>query len=350
MALLLVLGAVAVLASVSSALHRTSLAEARLAHHQSYRARAAALARTGVEVAKLLLLKDVRPYTWFPRYGEGGAVPTRIEGGEVTLSDLEEAMLLLSEGGPVPYELDGGVVQVTLEDEAGRLNLNRMPGDHFTRLLQVLGAGYEAPEDFLGEEANKRALGLAQVLEDWRDRDDDTRGEGAETAQYEKLGGLGYRARDEALQSAQELAYLKGFTPELLYGSGGGGDVGQGGARLVDQVSVHGVLARVNANSASRVVLASLPGIFESPARAELVERVVGMRPYPTRQALQQAIEVVDPEAAGKAVPWLDVRGDYIRVRAVGILPGRARATREVVIRRQPGPRLQVVAASEGGR
>src|SRR5205823_3928066 len=57
---------------------------------------------------------------------------------------------------------------------------------------------------------------IADAIVDWIDADDDPRANGAESDTY---SGLGYRCKNGPLDSLGELLYVRGVTPDLLYGT-----------------------------------------------------------------------------------------------------------------------------------
>lgn len=365
MALLMVMAVVAVLASVATALHQTSMADARLARRELERVRARAAALSGYELARALLARDDRPYFWFPA---DGAAPVGPDGGARVLSDLELAYQRLSAGDGELMPMDGAGLMVRIDDEASRINLNRAPGDQVARLVAVLASDDpRAPRralaategSSLGEATGPSLAELSALgacLEDWRDGDPVARPLGAELPEYLALEPVGYRPRDGALESVAELAWVKGFAALLEPPAEAGvpGGAGDGGprttsrARLADLVTVHGLLARVNANQAAPEVLAAIPGIYESPLRRELLAAIDRERPVRDRVALKGLLDAIDPAASAQALAWLDVRSDYFRI-AVRAEAGAGASFRiEAVVRRLPGGGAQVVGWDEG--
>lgn len=90
-------------------------------------------------------------------------------------------------------------------DEAAKINLNGLlrvdrSGSFAVRVLTTLGI----PED------------TANAIVDWIDTDDTPRANGAESETYSVLG---YRAKNGPLDTLEELLFVRGVTPELLFGN-----------------------------------------------------------------------------------------------------------------------------------
>ena len=132
--------------------------------------------------------------------------------------------------------------QVTVADLNARIDLNA--ADEPT----LLG--------FFRQFVNAReAESLVNALEDWKDADDDPRPHGGEAADYARAGSP-FRPSNRPLQRLDELTRIRGFSDSLA-------------DRTAPFVTVQGD-GRVNLNTASVTVLASLPG-FDPSAAADLV-------------------------------------------------------------------------------
>lgn len=146
---------------------------------------------------------------------------------------------------PQSYDSGDGTVTITIEEESGKLDLNSAtsqtgtPAPFYqqtmTRLLTKLGL---PPE-------------LYDTLADWADNDPTPRPNGAESSYYATLKPP-YRSHDDRLDTVEELALVKGFTPQVL-------------AKLRSCVTVYGsgmasgaLTAAININTAPRELLAAL--------------------------------------------------------------------------------------------
>jgi type II secretory pathway component PulK len=92
------------------------------------------------------------------------------------------------------------IFEVSVIDEAGKLNVNTVSGEQLLRL----------EEEGMTEE-------IADAIIDWRDDDDDPKQGGAEIGYYENLR-YGYKIRNGQFKTIRELLLVKGITEHLLYG------------------------------------------------------------------------------------------------------------------------------------
>jgi len=102
------------------------------------------------------------------------------------------------------HQLEDATVKLQITDEESRLNINSINPIVLKNLLINVGI----PEDYHQE--------LMDSLMDWLDSDDLHHLMGAEDEYY---GPLGYRAKNAVLDVPEELLLIKGFTPEILYGT-----------------------------------------------------------------------------------------------------------------------------------
>ena len=94
---------------------------------------------------------------------------------------------------------DDEQVRYGLSDESGKININAASQ---AQLLLLPGMTEE----------------LADTLMDWRDADDETRPNGAETEYYKSLKPVGYAARNGPFLTVEELLQVKGFDMQLVCG------------------------------------------------------------------------------------------------------------------------------------
>jgi type II secretory pathway component PulK len=125
---------------------------------------------------------------------------------------------------------------VVAVDVNSRINVNMATEQMLTTLLAEAG-----------RPAND-AEALAQAILDWIDGDDLRRAQGAEAAEYRRLG-LDHLPRNGPVATLDELLHVRGMTPEILYGPAG----------IARWLTVQGS-GRINLNTAPREVLAALPG------------------------------------------------------------------------------------------
>ena len=163
---------------------------------------------------------------------------------------------------PQSYDAGVGTVTITIEEESGKLDLNSAtsqsgtPVPFFQQTMLRLLTKLELPQT------------LYDTLADWTDSDTTPRPNGAETSYYSTLNPP-YQAHDDRLETLEELALVKGFTPQVL-------------AKLRSCVTVYGSgtafgvqTAGININTAPRELLAALDDKLMS---GDLVDRILEYR------------------------------------------------------------------------
>ncbi len=185
------------------------------------RVRALALAEGGIERVTALLTQDQN--TWDGLNEAWSLGPTR----SVTFRE--------------------GDVSVSIEDEGGKLNLNAVPPTQMRKFL----SGRRIP----GEET------VFDSFLDWQDPDESPRLHGAEDDWYLRQP-RSYHAKNAPLDSVGEMKLIRGMTDPAF--------------RLISPyLTVYGP-GRVNLNTASFPVLASLPGMDDVLARRIVEYRAGG--------------------------------------------------------------------------
>jgi type II secretory pathway component PulK len=111
-----------------------------------------------------------------------------------------------------PSENNPQAFRYGLIDEASKINLNAM------LLIDPTGTVlYNMLMSFANTDPNMTA-DIADSIIDWIDSDDDQRPNGAESSYYQGLSPP-YRAKNAPLESVEELLYVKGVTPQFLFGT-----------------------------------------------------------------------------------------------------------------------------------
>jgi general secretion pathway protein K len=279
-ALVAAVGALAVLTVLAVGLAETAADGQRRTTNALAGLQAEALARSGVAVAAVVV-------------GETGA-----DGAPDTLTSP-----WARDAGRQP--LGAGWVEVTVEDEARRLDLNAPElADALPRLLAILGLD----------------PGLADAIADWTDADDTPRARGAERAWY--LAATPVVVPPNApFTTVGELALVRGVDAPTL-------------ARLRPYVTVAGEHA-VNPNTAAREVLLA---VVNDPAA---VDRLLGARARGPITDDQLAALLPDAPTAVRTA--LATRGQRYAVRArAGV--GRVRRAVEATVWAPAGVDPVVVA------
>ena len=227
MVLLLVLIIVALLTSLLTEFAFSTLVDLRLTETFRDGTRAYYVAKGGVKVGRIILQQDRNGY------------------------DSRDEMWAQ---GVSNYPVEEGAVTIQITDLDGKLDINRLVTslgnpdvvvqDRFRRLFTILGL--DDPD------------GLTDALIDWIDPDSDPRPHGAEDSYYLDLPHP-YQAKNAPLDSLDELALVKGFTPAVI-------------KAIRPYVTVHGS-DKININTASAVVLESLASQMDEATAEEIVDR-----------------------------------------------------------------------------
>jgi general secretion pathway protein K len=152
----------------------------------------------------------------------------------------------LASGGP--RELAAARYQVVIADLNARVDLNNSSEEVILGLFEHF---------FGGREGN----GLLQALQDWVDEDGDALPQGAEGADYARVGSL-FRPPNRPMRRLDELSRVLGFTDSIA-------DI------LAPYVTVRGD-GRLNVNSAPLPVLAAAPELGPSGADMLIASRERG--------------------------------------------------------------------------
>lgn len=195
----------------------------------------------------------------------------------------------LVRGEPVAFELDGARLSYRIQDENGKINLNRAPPRMLRGLLEALGA--------------EQPVAVADAILDWRDSDDLRRDSGAEAGDYRAAGRI-VLPTNRPFQNIAELQQVLGVSAGLY-------------RRLAPFVTVSSFGSRINRESAPREVLMALPGISSTQAEAILQarKRPAADPPRPARRARTG----VSSRVPGRFGPVYTIRGQ-------ALLPSGARA------------------------
>lgn len=119
----------------------------------------------------------------------------------VRLSDSNRALRWSIDGRPHNFRFAGTDLTIVVEDERGKLPLNKLADEQVRALFEELGA-------------SGRTLDIqTDALLDWLDDDDETRPNGAEIDYYRTLRLV---PRNGEMRSVEELMLVRGITPEVL--------------------------------------------------------------------------------------------------------------------------------------
>jgi len=201
---------------------------------------------------------------------------------------------------PYALTLAGSPYQITVRPGNSLPNLNYLRGLALVRYLAHLGL----PEP--------RARELAAVITDWTDKDDFQTDGGAEAAYYLSLDPA-YTPRNAPIRTWQEVAYLKGVTPDIV-------------RLLANHFTLHGEPGKVLADALSPAAIAALSGLPPEVVRAALDNRKIEMARDAGAKA-QVTRLITDAEKtlfsdwitfdSSTDVMLIDIRGQRVSGRAV---------------------------------
>ena len=290
LALVIVLWVVALLSIVAASLAFSMRTETTLAHDLVAQAQARALAEAGVYRGILELYNPDRLRRW-----RGDGSPHRIRFGGVPIT-------------------------VSLQDEAGKIDLNSAQRDLLGTLLRASGIDDE------------RRDALLDAIEDWRDADSLRRLNGAEDQEYEAAGRT-YGAKDATFNTVEELQQVLGVTPRLF-------------KRLRPALTVHSHSAGIDVQLAPPAVLRALL-LSDQDAEPDL-EEILARRgddtAEPGKSPPDALTPVINPRFAASS------NGVIYTVRAEARLPAQTRASVAATVKlaRRSGRPYTVLAWQEG--
>lgn len=246
--------------------------EARIISYYRKRSKAEYIAKSGVELATMLIKKS-----------------SEAKASSVMVSDEDdpwhEDALKLSRGLAVrglEHELGDGKIILDIEPEPARRNINSLGVNDMEKeqnLERILEVGGITEDTGLWPE-------LIESFLDWTDQDNLSRAAGAETEDY--YAGLEhpYKAKNGPLDTVEELLLVKGYKPAMLFGGILGADEKSGKvltpvwedeevpsmSGIQDLLTTYGD-GKVNINASTARVLMTLPGVDEVVAGAIVEER-----------------------------------------------------------------------------
>ncbi|HTZ18069.1 MAG TPA: general secretion pathway protein GspK [Dissulfurispiraceae bacterium] len=168
----------------------------------------------------------------------------------VPIEEGKDTNIWKTDGTLNTFPLETGTCLVRIIDESGKIDINKVPDIILKGLLTNLGVKDEDADV------------IVDSIEDWRDADDLTRLNGAESDYYMSLP-VPYKAKNADFDSIEELLLVRGITPELLYGTGNK-------SGLADFITVYSGNGTINVNAAPKEVLMAIPGMTPELAGAVL--------------------------------------------------------------------------------
>jgi general secretion pathway protein K len=226
--------------------------EARITSYYKKRTKADYLARSGIEVATMLMHKSAGDMKE-PEAGEDDRwyEPAKRLSDGLAVSGLKD-------------QLGEGTIELDIVPEPARRNVNLLTEQDWERILDLAGL----PEEMWPE--------MIDPFFDWTDADDTPRYDGAETEDYYATLEPPYRAKNGPLDTVGELLLIKGFGRVIL--EGGTASAGYEGETPLQVRGIEDLLTtygdgKVNINAASERVLMTLPGVNSNMAATIITER-----------------------------------------------------------------------------
>ena len=207
-----------------------------------------------------------------------------------------------ADGVPREWTYQDAAITITMNDEAGKIDINTASEALLRSLFQSQGL---TPDE---------AVAMVDAMNDWRDQDTVKRLHGAEEAEY-LAAGLKYKPANAPFQAIEELKLVLGMTPQIY-------------ERIAPLITIYSRQPGVYAQIASRAVLRAIPNVTD-----EQVDTYLQLR-----EQARLAKAALPIFMAGAA--YLSVGSGYItRLRAEARLPDGSSFVREAVGRQLGNPK-----------
>jgi len=252
-ALLTVLWVLILLGLIAASFLREARLGTNLARNAAENAKAEALAEAGVRRAMLGLL------------------------------DPDAATRWRADGTAYQFALGNGTVTVQIQDEAGKVDLNRARAPLLLGLFEAVGVDPDT------------AHRLVDAIIDFRDSDHNRQPAGAEDSDYQ-AAGLDGEAKDAPFDDRDELMQVLGMSREIF-------------KAIEPYVTVHSRRGRINPMTAPELLLSVIPNLTPEQLERIRADRAGGVR-----------LERVQP--------------DVVTVRAEAVTSGGGAFIREAVMQR----------------
>jgi general secretion pathway protein K len=153
-----------------------------------------------------------------------------------------------TDGTPQTFEFNGAPIKVSIQDELGRIDLNRADVELLAGLFRSTG---------LDEQAS---VGMVDKILDWRSSGNLKHLNGAKADDY-RLAGYSNRPRNGPFQSVGELMLVMNMTPALF-------------KRIAPAVTVYSGRQFIDPQVAPREALLALPNMDEAKVSSALAARL----------------------------------------------------------------------------
>ncbi len=256
-------------------------------------------------------------------------------------ADIYTAIRQLQRNLPVRSvrrDTDGVHFSLTIEPENARRNVHALAMEDWYQIFYRAGV----PEEHWDE--------LIACFLDWTDADDEHRLLGAEKDDpfYQERG---YTPRNAPVETVAELALIKGFCPELLYGGPSPWNPDESLIGIANWLTVRGD-GRVFVPAASREMLLTIPGLSESDVET-ILDASLGPDGLPNTEddGFTDAVEFAAKTGIVSPTVWQRLTFDASTEYRMTALGWSDRQTYRVqALLRTKGGRVDIVAWTEGGR
>jgi len=207
--------------------------------------------------------------------------------------DEEEEIEWRANAAIPPIIFKGGEYKIEIENESGKINLNRASRD----LLKMMLNSFDLDEE------DKDSI--ADSILDWRDQDNLHRLNGAEDDYYLSLSEP-YECKDGDFDTIEELLLVKGIIPEIFYGG------------LDGMITIYSDLEKININSASKKMLLSLPRMTDTSA-----QEIIDHRKEKKFESITELIDIIDPDTYTALSHYITLKtSPYYTVKSFGSMEG----------------------------
>jgi general secretion pathway protein K len=191
-----------------------------------------------------------------------------------------DARRFRTDGTVYAWRFSNGTVQISVRDEASKIDLNTAPEALFAALFASVGVD------------RGKALSLADAIADFRDTDNLRHPSGAEEAEY-RDAGLAWGPKNAPFQTVEELQQVLGVTPEIYQ-------------RVAPDLSVYSVTATLPATADERLTRLLRQAGFNASPLATSPKAIFSIRAEAktANGGLFVREAVVQPDQA-QTVPWI---------------------------------------------
>lgn len=219
-----------------------------------------------------------------------------------------------------PIPVGDGFVQVKIHDEASKINVNKLAtgfgtvtGDNMRAFMTRFLEHFELKEE------------ITYSITDWIDTNDlEENMGGAESSYYESLEES-YGAKNNPLDSLQELRLIKGIDDEVF-------------KKIKDFLAVHSD-GKINVNTASKEVLMSL----SEDLTGDITDEIIAYRlenPFQQIEDVKNNISISEDVYNGIS-SFIDVKSNYFSISSTGEVNQSRKTINAIIDRSGTKPKIK---------